>query len=83
MDRSWEYINRSQTHMNVEIGTEAAQFPEKEWDFRCSARMQYPPCSSVKTVNFVTLQINFLVPLLPDSDAPCLNLKSLWINPGV
>jgi hypothetical protein len=26
--------------MNVEIGTEAAQFPEKgihEWDFRCSA----------------------------------------------
>ncbi len=25
----WEYINRSQTH-DVEIGTEAAQFPEKE-----------------------------------------------------
>jgi hypothetical protein len=25
-DRSWEYINR----LNVEIGTEAAQFPEKE-----------------------------------------------------
>ncbi len=32
VDRSWEYINRSQTHecLNVEIGTEAAQFPEKE-----------------------------------------------------
>jgi hypothetical protein len=30
-DRSWEYINRSQTHVNVEIGTEAAQFPEKEY----------------------------------------------------
>jgi hypothetical protein len=29
VDRSWEYINRSQTQ-NVEIGTEAAQFPEKE-----------------------------------------------------
>jgi hypothetical protein len=30
--RSWEYINRSQTHtVNVEIGTEAAQFPEKEY----------------------------------------------------
>jgi hypothetical protein len=24
-------INRSQTHANVEIGTEAAQFPEKEY----------------------------------------------------
>ncbi len=30
MDRSWEYINRSQTH-NVEIGAEAAQFPEKKY----------------------------------------------------
>jgi len=28
VDRSWEYLNRSQTH---EIGTEAAQFPEKEY----------------------------------------------------
>ncbi len=26
VDRFWEYINRSQTHMNVEIGTEAGQF---------------------------------------------------------
>jgi hypothetical protein len=28
--------------MNVEIGTEAAEFPEKEyikWDFRCSAQL--------------------------------------------
>ncbi len=31
VDRSWEYINRSQTHENVVIGTEAAQFPEKEY----------------------------------------------------
>jgi hypothetical protein len=31
VDRSWEYINRSQTHMNVEIGVKAAQFPEKEY----------------------------------------------------
>ncbi len=28
MDRSWEYINRSQTH---ECGNEATQFPEKEY----------------------------------------------------
>jgi hypothetical protein len=27
VDRSWEYINRS----HVEIGAEAAQFPEKEY----------------------------------------------------
>ncbi len=33
MDRSWEYTNRSQTHecVNVEIGTEAAKFKEKEY----------------------------------------------------
>jgi hypothetical protein len=30
VDRSWEYINRSQTH-EVEIGAKAAQFPEKEY----------------------------------------------------
>ncbi len=39
VDRSWDYINRS--HINVEIGAEAALFPEKEYvhkgDFRCSA----------------------------------------------
>jgi hypothetical protein len=29
--RSWEYINLSFRHMNVEIKTEAAQFPEKDY----------------------------------------------------
>ncbi len=38
VNQSWEYINRSQTH-EYGIGTETAQFPEKEYinDFRCSA----------------------------------------------
>ncbi len=31
VDRSWEYINRSQTHEYMEIGTEVAKFPEKEY----------------------------------------------------
>jgi hypothetical protein len=30
VDRSWKYINRTQT-LSVEIGTEAAKFPEKEY----------------------------------------------------
>ncbi len=39
MDGSWEYINRLQTHMNVEIGTEAPAIPFlgiHKWDLRCS-----------------------------------------------
>ncbi len=31
VDRYWEYLNRTDTWMWVEIGTEAAQFPENEY----------------------------------------------------
>ncbi len=46
VDRSWEYINRSQTH-ECGNGTEAAQFPEKgihKWDFRCSVKEKKEQC---------------------------------------
>ncbi len=44
VDRSWENINRSQTHMNVEIGTDAPAIPRKgihKWDFRCSSTILF------------------------------------------
>ncbi len=31
MDRSWEYINRSQTHECGNCGADAELFPEKEY----------------------------------------------------
>ncbi len=48
VDRSWKYITNK--HMNVEIGTEAPQFPEKEYKHGifvavCSQCLREDPCS--------------------------------------
>ncbi len=48
VDRSWEYINRSQTHEcgNCQIGTEAEQFPERKYtsmgfSLQCALRTKF------------------------------------------
>jgi hypothetical protein len=43
--------------MNVEIGTEAAQLPEKQWDFRCSVShifftLSSPPLQRISSQGF-------------------------------
>jgi hypothetical protein len=61
-------IKIAQKHMNVGIGTEAPQFPEKEehkWDFRCSAEQ-----TNVLTVdNFLGLVPLYMSLIFPISFA--------------
>jgi hypothetical protein len=54
----------AQRHMNVETGTEAAHFPEKEYIMEFSLQ-----CVSLKSVRFTfifcLIAANFLLPFLP------------------
>jgi hypothetical protein len=43
--------------MNVEIVTEAMQFPEKEWDFRCRAAEKGSLASLFASFLFCSIQV--------------------------
>ncbi len=83
VNRSWEYINRSQMYMNMEIGNKAAQFDICEYTYLnilCSAcATKYPEISLVtKLLKLQThehpspLQPPFCLPPTPP---PAINCK--------
>jgi hypothetical protein len=62
VDRSWEYINRSQTHecVNVEIRAEAAQFPEKEYKNGIAVAVYSFPSSPDTVISFANVTFGFI-----------------------
>ena len=61
VDRSWDYLNRSQTHdMNVEIGAEAALFPEKEYINGIAVAVQGLMASAVLIYVWPVFTVNLL-----------------------
>ncbi len=72
VDRSWEYINRSQG--NREIGNWGRRIPRKgiqKWDFRCSVALQFtvlylkfPSVAAGPNINAAQPSSSFLRPLL-------------------
>ncbi len=67
VNRSWEYINSSQTHECGEIGAAAAQFPEKEYTNGIFVAVYFSQASIPISPPFV---------LLPHSISP------LWDSPA-
>jgi hypothetical protein len=71
--------------LHADIKNEAALFHFGEYMFQIFGTVycNTHPSAVQELETLFHYKSIFFVPLLPDIDAPYLNLKSLWINPGV
>ena len=68
-DRSWEYINRSQTHEwgNWDWGRAISRNGIHKWDFCCSARIEHVLVWKIEHILYSTASIGYVSSINPIS----------------